>query len=295
MSKILVTGATGAIGRRLVHTLADGGHRPTVLLRSPGRGCALGTDLDRVTTAVGDYAEPASLRAALDGVDRVFLVCPNGPEQVRHECAVLDAAREAGVSGVVKVSAHGASHESPVAFWRWHAEIEDHLERSGVPGVALRPTFSMANVLGHAEGVRRGGVLFAPAVQAPIAMVDPQDVADVAASFLTAPTMPPGLSRLDVSGPVGVTFGELAQVLSRLSGQPVRYQPGTDDEARVYMEQHGTPPFVIEQILAVFAALRAGNQARPVDAVRAILDREAGPLAEFLSDHADVFRVTAPA
>ncbi len=149
-----------------------------------------------------------------------------------------------GVSRIVKISAHGAHPDSPVAFWRGHAAVEEHLRRSGMSFMALRPMFSMANVLGHADGVRRQGVVFAPAVQAPIAMVDPQDVADVAARLLTTDRLPGGSHHLDVSGPAGVTFTDLAEVISRLTGRTVTYHPGTDQETVAYLEQSGTPPFV---------------------------------------------------
>lgn len=290
MTTFLISGATGTIGRRLVRTLTTQGHRPTVLLRDPARAAALGPDRARVTPVIGDYADRTGLEAALRGVDRVFLVSPNSPDQVDHECALVDAAVRTGVSRIVKISAHGADPDSPVAFWRWHAAIEDHLRRSGVPSVALRPMFSMANILGHAEGVRRQNVVFAPAVDTPLAMVDPHDVADVAASLLTAHTMPSGVDHLDLSGPEGVTFARLAEVISELTGRTVTYRAGTDQEAVSYMDQNGTPPFVTQQILAIFAALRAGAQARPVDTVADILGRQPRTLTAFLRDHSDAFR-----
>ena len=253
MTTFLITGATGSIGKRLVHTLSDQGHRPAVLVRDATRVAALGPDRERVIPVVGDYADTAGLDVALRGVDRVLLLSPNGPDQVRHECALIDAAAQVGVSRIVKISAHGAHPDSPVAFWRGHSAVEDHLLRSELPFMALRPMFSMANILGHADGVRSHGVLFAPAVHAPLAMVDPQDVADVAAHLLTTDGMPGGTRHLDISGPTGVTFPDVARVISASTGRTVTYHPGTDQEAVTYMERHGTPPFVIEQILAILA------------------------------------------
>lgn len=292
MSTILITGATGTIGRHLVHTLTGQGHHPKVLLREPTRAATLGEDRQRVTPVIGDYADTPSLQVVLRGVDRVFLLSPNGPDQVRHECALIDAAAEAGVSRVVKVSAHGADPDSPVAFWRWHAAIEEHLQHAGVPSVMLRPRFSMANILGHADGVRTQGVIFAPAVHAPVAMVDPHDVADVAAHLLTTDDLPAD-THLDVSGPDGVTFTDLARVLTDLTGRTVTYHPGTDQETRTYLEQHGTPPFVTQQILAIFTALRSGTQSEPVNTVTDALGRPPRTLTEFLSNHTEAFRTAS--
>lgn len=293
MTTILITGATGTIGRRLVHTLASQGHHPKVLLREPSRAAALGEDLAHVTPVIGDYTDTPSLRTALCGVDRVFLLSPNGPDQVHHECALIDAAANAGVSRVVKVSAHGADPDSPVAFWRWHAAIEEHLLDAGVPSVVLRPRFSMANILGHADGVRTHGVLFAPAVHAPVAMVDPHDVADVAARLLTTDDLPGDTAHLDVSGPDGVTFTDLARVLTELTGRTVTYHPGTDQETLAYLEQHATPSFVTQQILAIFTALRSGAQSEPVNTVTDVLGRTPRTLTEFLSNHTEAFRTAS--
>lgn len=295
MTTILITGATGTIGRRLVHTLTQAGHRPTVLLHGASTGEALGTNLHRVNVTRGDYADARGLRAALDQVDRLFLVSPNQPEQVDHECAVIDAAADAAVSRIVKVSAHGAAPDSPVAFWRWHAAIEDHLQGSGVPSISLRPMFSMANILGHAATVRTMDVLVAPAVRAPIAMVDPQDVADLAAHFLTADRLPEGTPSVTVSGPDGATFAEVVETISTLAGRPVAYHAATDDETRNYLQPQGTPPFVVNQILAIFDALEAGAQADPVDTTDRTLHRRPTDLQTFLQAHAEVFQSAVPA
>ena len=69
---------------------------------------------------VGDFADPASVRAAVDGVDAVFLACGNVPDQVEYECTVIDAAAAAGVRRIVKLSARGAAVGAPVAYWHWH-------------------------------------------------------------------------------------------------------------------------------------------------------------------------------
>src|SRR5918998_1074413 len=183
MKKVLVTGATGNVGSRVVGKLRDLGVPVRAFARDAGQAAAvLG---DGVEVAVGDFADAASVRRALDGVEGVFLACANVPSQVEHETTVIDAAAGAGVRRVVKLSAFGAEVGSPVAFWDWHGRVEDHLRASGVPAVVLRPTFFMTNLLGAAEQVRHEGALFAPAGGARVAMIDPADVAAVAAVALT--------------------------------------------------------------------------------------------------------------
>ena len=122
MTKILVTGATGNVRSRVVNVLREPGMQVRAFVRDPGKAAAmLGDDVD---LAVGHFGDPASIRAALDGVSGVFLACGNQPRQVEYETRVIDLAQEAGVRRIVNLSALGAEVGSPVAFWDWHAAIE---------------------------------------------------------------------------------------------------------------------------------------------------------------------------
>ena len=161
MTKVLVTGATGNVGSRVIRELLARGASVRAFVRDPDKATVmLG---DGVELASGDFSDAASVSRALEGVDGVFLACANDPRQVEFETGVIDAAAAAGLRRIVKLSALGAEVGSSVAFWDWHGRIEEHLRASGVPFVMLRPTFNMTNLLGSAEGVRREGVLFAPA------------------------------------------------------------------------------------------------------------------------------------
>jgi nucleoside-diphosphate-sugar epimerase len=113
MQRVLVTGATGNVGSRVVRELLERGVPVRAFVRDPGKAAAqLG---DHVEPAVGDFGDPGSMKAALDGVDGVFLACSNQPRQVEYETRVIDAAREMGVRRIVKLSARGAEIGSPVA------------------------------------------------------------------------------------------------------------------------------------------------------------------------------------
>lgn len=139
MPTILVTGATGAVGSHVVRELQQRGVGVRALVRDPERA----TFGPEVELAVGDFADPGSLRAAMDGVDSVFLSCPNAPTQEEWETAAIDVAAEAGVRRIVKLSAFGAERGSPVAFWDAHVRIETHLRSGTVPFVLLKPHFFM--------------------------------------------------------------------------------------------------------------------------------------------------------
>lgn len=286
MKTILVTGATGTIGRHVVPALAHHGHRPLAFGRDPQR---LAATHPGIQARVGDFGDPETLRAAMTGVDSVFLASPNTPDQVQHECAVIDAAAACGVRRIVKLSARGADETSPVAFWQWHAAIESHLKRSGVPYVALRPGFSMANVLGHADQVRDHDILPAPALATPVAMVHPADVAEVAAHLLATDPFPTE-RVLELTGPQAVTFTQLAELLTDVAARPIAYAGGTDDQVRQSLDQRGVPAFVTDQILAIFDQLRTGAQAATTSAVTDVLGRPGRPVGAFLAENAAAFK-----
>jgi uncharacterized protein YbjT (DUF2867 family) len=278
MSMILVTGATGAVGSHVVRELSNRGEAVRALVRDPARAPA------GVEAVVGDLADPASVRLALDGVDRVFLCCGNGPAQVDHETTVIDAAAAAGVRRLVKLGAEGARIGSPVHFWDTHGRIERHLRASGLASVVLRPTTYLSNLLAHAASVREHGTVFAPAGDAKVAMIDPRDVAEVAAVALTEDGHDGRTYTL--TGPAALTHHEVADELSTVAGRPVGYVNVPDPVARQGMVDAGLPEWLAGQIVILWGELRGGAAEATTDVVRVLTGREPRTLAGFLRDHA---------
>jgi uncharacterized protein YbjT (DUF2867 family) len=280
---ILITGATGTVGRHLVRLLDERGVAVRALVRDRDRAADLlgpGVDL-----AVGDLADRASLTSALDGVSAVYLACANHPLQVAWETALIDAAAASGVRRIVKLSAIDAAIGSPVAFADAHGRIEEHLRASGVDHVLLKPAFLMTNLLAAADGLRQASAIFLPAEGAKIAMIDPRDVAEVAAIALTG-----RVSReLALTGPAAVTFDDVAEQLSAVTARPVGFVPVPDDAAVAQLIGAGVPEWFATNVVTQFGLLRHGTQAEARDTVRRILGREPRSVAEFVRDHADAF------
>jgi uncharacterized protein YbjT (DUF2867 family) len=282
---VLVTGATGAVGRHVVRGLRDRGIGARAFVRDADRAAELlGSDVE---LAVGDFADRASLDRALEGIDRLFLACGNVPGQVGHECTAIDAARAAGVERVVKLSGPRPADGSPIPFERWHAQIERHLIASGTPWVLLRPCTYMTNLLMHADAVRHTGRLMAPAGAAEIAFVDPRDVAASAAAVL-AEAGHAG-SAYVLTGPEAITFERIARELSAATGRPIAYDNVPEPAAREGMLAAGLPEPVADGILAVFAVQRTGAMARTNDTVLALTGREPRTFARFAHEHAGRF------
>ncbi len=286
MNEVLVTGATGNVGSGVVRELRGRGVPVRAFVRDAAKATAMFGDGVEIVT--GDFAHAASVRRAMDGVDAVFLACSNQPCQVEFETGVIDAAREAGVRRIVKLSALGAEIGSPVAFWDWHGRIEEHLRASGVPAVVLRPAFSMANLLGWADQIKQTASLFVPAARARIAMIDPGDVAAVAAAALTAKTHDG--QTFTLTGPEPITFERVADELSAVAGRRVLFVAVPDEAARQALVGRGVPEFAAVQVVTIMGLLRQGAQDITTGTVRALTGRQPRSFARFARDNARLFQ-----
>ena len=281
----LITGATGTVGSLLVHALAGSGVRARAFVRNADKARALlGDDADII---VGDLSDQDTVHNALTGVDAFFLACGNVADQIDLECAAIDAATSAGVRRVVKLSARGADRAAQAAVWRGHAAIEEHLTATNLSAVILRPSFYMSNLLAAAEPVRHFNALPAAAGTAPIAMIDPADIAAVAARALFDDTVPAGV--LHLTGPEALTYHQVAKQLSDVTGRAISYFDVPPDDAAQGMLAQGIPEPAVTQILEIFAGLRRGEYATTTDEVPRLTGRPASTLTHFVRRHAAAF------
>lgn len=282
---IVVTGATGNIGSRVVAEVRARGVPCRALVRDRAKAAtALGSGVE---LAVGDFADPTSLRAALDGADAVLLSSAGHPRQVEYEANVVDAVAATGGCHVVKISSVGARPGSPASFIDWHGRSEEALARSSLPATVLRSSFFMSNLLMSAGAVARAGQLVAPAGEARIAMVHPGDVAAAAATVLTEPGHVG--STYELSGPEALTYAEVAGVLTEVLGRPVEFFDAPDAAVREALLASAMPPWFVAGFLDLFAELRAGVAATTTGTVEALTGRRPRPLADFVVEHAQAF------
>ena len=271
---ILVIGASGNVGAQVVRELQARGAPVRAFVRDPGK-------LPGVELAVGDFSDPESIRRSLDGVDRVFLSSADGPDKVAHEGAVVDAAAAAGVDLVVKASTMLAEVGSPLKPLDWNGRSEQHLKASGLPAAILASSFYMTNVLAAAEPIREHGILPAPADDGAVAMIDPRDIAGVAAAVLTGDGHAGRTYRL--TGPEPITYARIAELLG------VEYVDVPPEAARRQLEDAGMPDWLVDHLDGAFALIRSGAMAETTDVVRAVTGRDPRDFAGFARDHAALF------
>ena len=177
---ILVIGATGNVGSKLVEQLATMGHQVRALVRSPAKATRI-QELG-VEIVPGDLECPDMLDAALKGVEKVFLLSSDDPRQGELQGNLIEAAQRGAVRQVVKLSAFTAAPDSPVSFARWHWQTEQQLLASGLASTILRPTLYMQNLVTFfAQSIAAQGLFVLPMKEGKVSQVDARDIAAVAA------------------------------------------------------------------------------------------------------------------
>ncbi|MGA5197474.1 NAD(P)H-binding protein [Streptomyces exfoliatus] len=279
-SRILVAGATGRVGGAVVAQL----HAAGVPVRALVRGEAAFPE--GVQAVRGDLGDPASLGAALEGVDAVFLVWPFLSAEGASD--VIDAIGKRARRVVYLSSAGvGSGEEKPgEAITAFHAELERLVEASGLEWTALRPTGFASNALGWAEEVRTTGAVRAPLARLARPLIHEADIAAVAVKALTTDALLG--ARPLLTGPELVTQERQVELIGEAIGRPVRFDEITLAEAVEKMKAAGYPAELVEAVLPVQAKMLANPE--PVnDEVERITGTPARTFREWAMDHAADF------
>jgi uncharacterized protein YbjT (DUF2867 family) len=278
---ILVTGATGRIGRELAREL-PGEFR--VLVRDPARAADLPERAQRV---VGDLGEPATLTAAFDGVDKVFLLVPGVGTD--HTANVLVAARAAGARHIVLLSSYAVLGDPPPAMGHWHRERERMIRDSGIPATFLRPCGFTSNALDWLPTIRAGGYVLDPVGPGRAAPVDPADIAAVAARVLTEDGHD-GEEYL-LTGDEAFTVAEQVQILATAIGRDLEVREVTTPEDAVrFRYPDGASPALAAALVEGLRLMRADTVGLRTDTVRRLLGREPRTFPDWCERNAAAFR-----
>jgi uncharacterized protein YbjT (DUF2867 family) len=282
---ILITSAPGNNANAVIRELTTAGVRVRALLRNPNSAGEIKGPL--VEVAVGDFLNPASLDAALRGVEKAFLIPPTDPRSVEMQANFIRAAKRAGTRHVVKLSVNGADVNSPVRVARWHAEGEKELEASGIPFTHLRPNAFMQNFLGLAPTIVSQGEFYQPAADGKVSHIDVRDIAAVAAKALTEDGHQ-GKTYV-ITGPEALSYDEAASKISKAIGKPVKYVNVTPEDFKKSLLGWGIPEFMADGLNEFYAAIRAGYCAVVTNTVKEVTQRKPISFDNFVRDFADAF------
>jgi uncharacterized protein YbjT (DUF2867 family) len=281
---VLVTGATGRVGRVVVDLLLDAGVPVRALTRRAEAAAALPATVDVV---IGDLTVPESLDAGLRGVRAVFLVWTAPP-------ATAPAVVERLATSARRVVFLSAPHRTPHPFFQQpnpmaalHAEIERRLAAAGLESTIVRPGMLASNAVSWwAPAVRAGGVVRWPYGAAETAPVDDRDVAAVAARALYQDGHAGGDYVL--TGPESLSQAEQVRIIGDVVGRRIAFEELSPDEFR--RETAGSwPRPVVDMLLAAWGATM-GRPAYLTSTVSDLLGAAPRSFRQWVADHATAFR-----
>ncbi|MFE2129105.1 SDR family oxidoreductase [Streptomyces amritsarensis] len=278
---IVVTGATGNVGRPLTQALAEAGEQVTAVSR---HAVAMP---DGVRHVAADLAEPASLTPVLDGAKALFLLLSGDLHAPGARPAdIIGLAAASGVRRVVLLSSQGVATRplgpSRVAM----RAVEDALRESGLAWAVLRPGGFASNALAWAESVRTQGTVAAPFGDVGVPVIDPADIAEVAAACLLDDRHTGGVYEL--TGPEVITPRQQAEAIAAALGSPVRFHELTRDEAKAMMTR-SVPVELADDTLDIISAPNPAELRISPDVER-VLGRTPRPFNGWVARNIAAFR-----
>jgi uncharacterized protein YbjT (DUF2867 family) len=289
MKRILVTGATGQVGAKVLDLLerGDGGTRVAVTagVRSPHKLAAPACRVVRL-----DYDDPSTLSNALEGIDGVFLVTGYTVDMLRQSKRLVDHARRAGVKHIVHLGACG-DDDTDIAHYGWHQYIERYIEWSKISYTHLRPEIFMQNLLGYG-GAKTvvDGVIRHYVGNTRLSWVDCDDVATLAAICLQSPGE--HLGKTYRLGYEARSYDEVADIFARVLGQPFRYEPRPPSEFLEAVLAAGAEPAYMRCVFESYSRFGMGDNVGAdtvFDDFERLTGRQPSSLADFARRHASAF------
>ncbi len=280
-SKLVVTGASGHLGRRVVELLAaKGANNLIAATRTPDKLA----DLSGIEVRKADFGDPASLDAAFAGADRVLVISTDridvpGLRIEQHKAAVA-AAKRAGVKRILYTSMLNPDR-SFIPFAPDHLETERAIEQSGLEFTILRVSWYAEGLLGTLAAPLATGKWYSAAGNGRISYVAREDVARAAAAALASSGG--ANERLNITGPELLTVPEIARIASEITGKPIEVVPVSDEELEKGLAAAGLPPFVIPIVVGTDRNVRAGNFDVESDAVERLTGKRPQSVREFLA------------
>jgi uncharacterized protein YbjT (DUF2867 family) len=285
---ILVTGASGNVGKTVLQEVAKSGAKHRAMYRSAAEAtkAPAGTE-----TVIADFAKPETLGAALRGVESVYLVCSPIPELVQLESNMIDACVAAGVKHVVQNSALGAE-DYDKSFPGWHRKVEDKLKGTRLTWTILRPNSFHQNVVAfYAPTIRTQGVFYSSMRDAKNSFIDVRDIAVVAARSLSGGEHVGKIYELN--GPEAINYAELARKISKVAGHEVKYVDIPMDAQKKAMLEQGMPEWLVAALLDLQQYYLSGKGGETDGLLQKLLGRAPTTMDEFLKENAAEFRLQA--
>lgn len=284
MGKVMVTGASGNVGRYVVTELLNLGE--TVVAAAPsvqGLQKIFGNKTENVAF---DFTDKSTYNRALNGVDRVFLMRPPHLGKPEDLYPFIDAMKEKGIKLVSFLSLMGVESNTIPP----HHKIEKYIEQSGLPFAHIRPGFFMQNVSGvHAAEIRELDQIFVPAGKSKTSFIDAADIGLSVAILLHNAQRYKNTAHT-ITGPQALDYYEVAEILSRVTGRKIIYaQPGYLRYRHHYIKKRGLDKEYVNVTVALYFMTRMGTAKTVTDGFVKLTGKHPRSFEEFAVENKSAF------
>lgn len=285
---ILITGASGSVGKAVLHEGIRTQSKIRAMYRSKEDAAKAPAGCEPV---IGDYADKQSLRNALDGVTSVYVVCSPIPQLVELENNMVDACKESGVKHVVLNSALGAGDYGK-SFPSWHRKVEDKLKSTGLSWTILRPNGFLQNIVAYnAPSIRAQGAFYAAMGDSKTSYLDVGDIAMVAVRVLQGGVHARKIYELN--GPEAISNEELARRISKIAGRTVNYVDIPDSALHDSLIGLGMPEWQATALVELQQYYRMGGCGKTDGLLKSLIGRDPVTLDQYLAANANEFKAGA--
>jgi uncharacterized protein YbjT (DUF2867 family) len=281
---ILITGATGNIGRELVKQLSAKGVALRVVTRDESKVKQLDPSIERV---IGEISDAKVAERAVQGVDRIFLFPVITDEDHRSNTILLEKAKKAGVKQVVMLSSLGAESSMLSKIGELHRTKELLVEESGIPWTFVRPGAFMTNSYQWQPTIKSEGKVFSPTGDGKMAPISPKDIATVLAVALTSSGHEGKIYTL--TGPELLSAREQVDILSKAIGKPLALVDVPTSAAAEQMGRSGYPAFIVEGLTGMWERVKAGQAAVQTKDLETLTGSKGEKFDRWCSDHRNEF------
>jgi uncharacterized protein YbjT (DUF2867 family) len=283
---ILITGASGNVGREVLKQIAEAGVPVRAAFQSATKAAVAPSGVEVVAM---DYNKPETLRAALTGVERVFLVGPPTSDLPAMERRAVDEIKRAGVALIVKLSAMGGR---AATFTRQHADSEDYIKASGVAYTFLRPNGFMQNFVNYSGAtINSQNAFYGCQGEGAVSHIDIRDIAAVTVKTLTEDGH--AGKAYTLTGPEAITNARIAQILSEDAGREIRYVNLPDEAFKQALVGAGVPEWLANAYADLQRLYRDGGASAVTDDVQKLLGRKPIRFEQFSRDCREAFQRAA--
>jgi uncharacterized protein YbjT (DUF2867 family) len=280
---ILITGASGNVGREVLRQAAAAGLKLRAAYQTADKAAQAPAGVE---TVLMDYGKPETLRAAFHGIEKLFLVGPPTADLAQMEANAVDEAKRASVPHIVSLSALGGRN---AVFPSMHADNEEHIKASGIPYTFLRPNGFMQNFVNYDSGtIKTQNAFYGSVGNGAVSHIDLRDIAAAAVKVLSwrgheGKTYP-------LTGPEALTNAQVAEKISRAVGRKITYVDLAPADLKKALLAAGVPEWSADALLDLQRLYREGGASLIDPTFQQLTSRKATTFDQFVSDYAAAFR-----